>query len=67
MKDWAEHIGSAWRYLSLAWKEAKSAEPSKEEKKELSYTATPTGAIQGSMSVKEAVEAMVRRKRREQA
>jgi phage terminase large subunit len=23
VKDWAEHIGSAWRYLGLAWKEAK--------------------------------------------
>jgi phage terminase large subunit len=23
IKDWAEHIGSAWRYLGLAWQEAK--------------------------------------------
>ena len=21
VKDWAEHIGSAWRYLGLAWRE----------------------------------------------
>jgi hypothetical protein len=21
IKDWSEHIGSAWRYLGLAWKE----------------------------------------------
>jgi phage terminase large subunit len=34
VKDWAEHIGSAWRYLGLAWKEvrpqpvaARKAEP----------------------------------------
>jgi hypothetical protein len=24
VKDWAEHIGSAWRYLGLAWREAKA-------------------------------------------
>jgi hypothetical protein len=23
VKDWAEHIGSAWRYLGLAWREVK--------------------------------------------
>lgn len=23
LKDWAEHIGSAWRYLGLAWREVK--------------------------------------------
>lgn len=24
VKDWAEHIGSAWRYLGLSWKEARA-------------------------------------------
>ena len=28
VKDWAEHIGSAWRYLGLAWQEVAS-EPSR--------------------------------------
>jgi hypothetical protein len=27
LKDWAEHIGSAWRYLGLAWKEIVPADP----------------------------------------
>lgn len=62
IKDWSEHIGSAWRYLGLCWKEARAAEPPKEQKKQLDYIATPKGII-GNMSVKEAVEAMVRRKR----
>jgi phage terminase large subunit len=29
VKDWAEHIGSAWRYLGLAWKEVHVPEPKK--------------------------------------
>lgn len=31
VKDWAEHIGSAWRYLGLAWREVKP-QPVVEEK-----------------------------------
>lgn len=31
VKDWAEHIGSAWRYLGLAWKEVAPA-PAKKPK-----------------------------------
>jgi len=26
VKDWAEHIGSAWRYLGLSWREAQKAQ-----------------------------------------
>ena len=62
VKDWSEHIGSAWRYLGLAWRNVKP-EKEKEKPKRLEYIATPTG-IQGNMSVKEAVDAMVRRRRR---
>ena len=29
VKDWAEHIGSSWRYLSLAWQNEKLIEPPK--------------------------------------
>ncbi|MEY2876002.1 MAG: hypothetical protein RLZZ373_3373, partial [Pseudomonadota bacterium] len=29
VKDWAEHIGSAWRYLGLAWKEVRPPGPAK--------------------------------------
>jgi phage terminase large subunit len=31
VKDWAEHIGSSWRYLSLAWQNERIVEPPKKE------------------------------------
>jgi phage terminase large subunit len=31
VKDWAEHIGSSWRYLGLAWKEMDLAPPDPEK------------------------------------
>jgi hypothetical protein len=63
VKDYAEHIGSAWRYLGLAWKEA--APPrEKPEKKVLEYVAQPDGSARANMSVREAVEDMIRRRKR---
>lgn len=64
VKDWSEHIGSAWRYLGLVWKEHK---PKVEEKKPeaLEYLVKSDGTIQGNMTVKEAVDAMVKRRRRQ--
>jgi phage terminase large subunit len=63
VKDWAEHIGSAFRYLGLAWRDAKPESTEKPKPKELEYVAGPTGIIQGNMDVRAAVEAMVRRRR----
>lgn len=65
VKDWAEHIGSAWRYLGLAWREGQAAVPEKKKPQELIYTARPDGSVVSNISVREAVEAMVRRKRGE--
>ncbi|MGL4406695.1 MAG: hypothetical protein ACRCT6_13110, partial [Notoacmeibacter sp.] len=62
VKDWAEHIGSAWRYLGLSWREEVQAKPV-EVKKELVYVAKPDGTVVGNISVRDAVEAMVRRRR----
>ena len=62
LKDWAEHIGSAWRYLGLAWKDATPEPPKPEKPKELEYIVGPTGLIQGNMTVKDAVAAMVKRR-----
>lgn len=62
-KDWAEHIGSSWRYLGLAWRDAVAMAPKAPPPKELLLTANPDGTITGNMSVKQAVEAMVRRRR----
>lgn len=65
VKDWAEHIGSAWRYLGLSWREERAAAPEKPKPKELIYTAMADGSVRSNVSVREAVEAMIRRKRGE--
>lgn len=62
VKDWAEHIGSAFRYLGLAWKDAKPDEKEPPKPKELEYVASPSGIIQGNMDVRAAIEAMVKRR-----
>jgi phage terminase large subunit len=61
-KDWAEHIGSAWRYLGLAWREAFKPPPPKDDKDKVVYIASPAG-ITSNLTVKEQIEAMIRRKR----
>lgn len=63
IKDWAEHIGSAFRYLSLAWKEVIPPKPKEVKPTELAYQVTPDGRVVGNMDVKAAVEAMMRRKK----
>ena len=63
VKDWAEHIGSAWRYLGLSWREEQAAAPAKAKPQELIYTARPDGSVISNIGVREAVEAMVRRRR----
>ena len=63
VKDWAEHIGSAFRYLALGWREVAPPKPKPPDKSKLVYEVKPGGLIQGNLSVKEAVEAMVKRRR----
>lgn len=63
VKDWSEHIGSAFRYLGLSWREVVPPKPKAEKPKELTYTANPDGSVTSNMSVKEAVDAMVRRRK----
>lgn len=62
VKDWAEHIGSAWRYLGLSWREEVTAKPIAPPQ-ELVYVANADGTVTGNISVREAVEAMVRRRK----
>lgn len=64
VKDWAEHIGSAWRYLGLAWREVEPPVAKPVEPKALVYTANADGSVTGNMDVKAAVEAMIRRRRK---
>jgi phage terminase large subunit len=61
-KDWAEHIGSAWRYLGLAWREAIVIAAAPVHNKEV-YQAMPDGSIRSGQTVKEAVDAMIKRRR----
>lgn len=63
LKDWAEHIGSAGRYLGLAWKEVVPPKPPEPKKTELTYVANPDGSVTANMSVKEIVEQRMRQKR----
>ncbi|MDX5367883.1 MAG: hypothetical protein LPL29_00755, partial [Alphaproteobacteria bacterium] len=63
VKDWAEHIGSAFRYLGLAWREVVPPKPKEEKPKELAYVAHPDGTVRGNMDVRAAVEAMVKRRK----
>lgn len=63
VKDWSEHIGSSWRYLGLAWKEEKIAAPPLPPKNQPVYAARPDGSVQSNMTVREQVEAMVRRRK----
>jgi hypothetical protein len=64
IKDWAEHIGSAFRYLSLAWKEVTPPKPREVKQDQLIYEVGADGVVRGNMDVRAAVEAMVRRRRK---
>lgn len=66
VKDWAEHIGSAWRYLGLCWKDAPEAKQDPPKPEELEYRVLPNGTIQGNMNVKYLIEAKMRKRRREE-
>lgn len=63
VKDWAEHIGSAFRYLSLAWKDVVPPREKEVKPTELQYEVRPDGRVVGNMDVRAAVDAMMRRKR----
>lgn len=63
VKDWAEHIGSSFRYLALAWKDAAPVWAPPPKPKDPVYEARTDGTIMANVSVKEAIEAMARRRR----
>lgn len=63
VKDWAEHIGSAWRYVGLAWYEQRDALPKKKPPSPQQFKVVD-GKLQGSTSIQEAIDAMIARKKR---
>ncbi|MBM1570127.1 hypothetical protein [Sulfitobacter mediterraneus] len=63
VKNWAEHIGSAFRYLGLSWREVVPPKPKEQKPKELEYRVGADGVIRGNMDVKSAVDAMIKRRR----
>lgn len=65
VKDWAEHIGSSFRYLGLAWKEAIKAYEPPAKPKPQEYTADAQGRIIASVSVNEAIQEMIARKKKQ--
>jgi len=65
VKDWSEHIGSAFRYLGLSWREVVPPKPQKQKPKELEYAADGRGGIAGNMSVRDLVEAKRRGRERD--
>lgn len=64
VKDWAEHIGSSFRYLGLAWRDVAPAFVPKRQADGPTYQVTATGVVRADIGVKAAVEAMMRRKKR---
>lgn len=63
-KDWAEHIGSAFRYLGLAWKEEKvEAPPPPPKNSGPVYEARPDGTVVSSMTVQEQINDFLRRQK----
>ncbi|RUV41080.1 MAG: hypothetical protein EOQ55_00765 [Mesorhizobium sp.] len=62
VKNWAEHYASAFRYLGLAWRQA-VAEVQKPQGDKGAYVGQKDGTIRSQQTVKEAVDAMVRRRR----
>lgn len=64
VKDWAEHIASAFRYLGLSWRHVAPSKPKPQTPDALEYRLTSDGKMAGNMDVKQAVEAMMKRRRR---
>jgi len=63
LHDWTSHTADAFRYAAMAWREMKPKAEEPPKPTELILTANPDGTIKANMSVREIVEAKMRRKR----
>jgi phage terminase large subunit len=66
VKDWSEHIGSAFCYLGMSWREEIAKRLDEKPPEEAIYTAKPDGTVVSNMGVRDQIEAMIRRKRGQQ-
>jgi phage terminase large subunit len=60
--DWSSHGADAWRYLSLQLRDPMPKSEQPFVSNELIYTGMPGGRIVGNLTVRQAVEAMIRRR-----
>jgi len=64
VKDWAEHIGSAFRYLGLAWREAIVQVQKPKPKQDIAFQADEkTGLIKSNLTFAELIKRQERRRR----
>lgn len=64
VKDWAEHIGSSFRYLGLAWREAMVQQPKEPPKKDIAFEADEkTGLIKSNLTFAELIKRQEKRRR----
>jgi hypothetical protein len=61
VKDWAEHIGSAFRYLGLAWKEAQEAKPTKPPDMHV-LIGQPDGSVKSTLTIDELIKRNIARR-----
>lgn len=63
VKDWAEHIGSAFRYLGLAWRDHTPRTKPPAPPKELEFVARADGSVGVNMDLKAQIDAMIARRK----
>ncbi len=64
VKDWAEHIGSSFRYLGLAWREAIVQQPKEPPKKDIAFQADEkSGLIKSNLTFAELIKRQEKRRR----
>ncbi len=63
LHNWTSHAADAFRYLAMAWREMKPKAEEPPKPTELILTANPDGTIKANMSVREIIEAKMRRKK----
>lgn len=66
IKDWAEHIGSAFRYLGLAWRDVVPVPKVQKEPDRLEFVARADGVVESNMTIEQRIQEMIRRKRGEE-